>query len=151
MARDAIQLEFADGVYNFRLTLQGINEIQNRCNAGIGEVWSRLYASRLNFMGEDAGIPSNLQTGENARFRVEDLIEPIRQGLIGGGSGEVDGQTVKVSALQANRLIDNYVVAEPLQDAWSLSYAIVASCIEGYDVPDKKKDLKDEAPIPKDA
>ena len=124
---------FGDGSYRFRLTLHGINEIQERCKAGIGKVWSRLAASRLNHLDIDAGVPNQ------AEFLIADIVEPIRQGLIGGGMGEVDGQEVKVTSLVANRLIDNYVFNRPLQESWSLAFAIVGALIEGYDAPDKKK------------
>lgn len=126
-------IAFADGSYRFRLTLHGINEIQERCKAGIGKVWSRLAASRLNHLDIDAGVPNQ------AEFLIADIVEPIRQGLIGGGMGEVDGQEVKVTSLVANRLIDNYVFNRPLQESWSLAFAIVGALIEGYDAPDKKK------------
>lgn len=137
MAQEALQLAFADGEYTFKLTLHGIKEIQEKCGAGLGAVWSRLYASRLNFIGEDVGMPTD------AKWQIADLIEPIRQGLIGGGAGVVDGVDVKVTPMLANRLIENYVLARPLQEAWTLSYAIVAALIEGYDPPKKKEVTSD--------
>lgn len=131
-----MQLSFGDGVYSFRLTLHGIKEVQEKTGSGIGAVWQRLAASRLNFIGQDVGVP------EAAQFKIEDVIEPIRQGLIGGGVGEVDGSEVKVTAHVANRLIETYVVPEPLQEAWKLSYAIVGGLIEGYAAPEEKPKKK---------
>jgi hypothetical protein len=135
MPATSLELEFADGAYTFKLTMAGINEIQTKCGAGIGKVWQRLAASRLNFMGEDIGVANN------AEFHVADIVEVIRQGLIGGKEGVVDGQTVIVTAGLANRLVENYVLAEPLQKSWSLAYAIIGALIEGYDV--KKKDVSE--------
>lgn len=132
MAQEAIELAFADGNYRFKLKLTGINEIQNKCGVGIGAVWSRLASSRLNPMGVDAGVP------DEAKFTIADIVEPIRQGLIGGGEGEVDGEPVKVTGLVANRLIENYVFDRPLQESWSLAYAIVGALVEGFDPPKKK-------------
>lgn len=145
MAAEGMQLAFGDGAYNFKLTVYGLKEIQEKCGAGIGAVWSRLAASRLNFIGEDVGVPTE------AKFKIEDILEPIRQGLIGGGSGEVDGVTVKVTPVMANRLIEQYVVNRPLQEGWALAYAIMGGLIEGYDIgdPNKKKVAADE-PITKE-
>lgn len=125
-------LAFADGAYNFKLTLHGIKEIQDKTGGGIGAVWQRLAASRLNFMGEDVGIPNE------AQFKIQDIVEPIRQGLIGGGSGIVDGEDIKVTQHKANELIERYVASEPLQAGWALAYAIVGGLIEGYEPPDEK-------------
>ena len=149
MAQEVMQLSFADGVYNFKLTLHGIKEIQEKTGSGIGAVWKRLAASRLNFIGEDVGVPNE------AEFKIEDIIEPIRQGLIGGGEGEADGDAVKVTAHVANRLIEAYIINEPLQTGWALAYAIVGGLIEGYSPPeetesDKKKDEVTETETPKD-
>jgi hypothetical protein len=138
MAQEVLALEFADGEYEFRITLQGINEIQKKCDAGIGAVWARLASARLDYIGEQVGVPNNAITGETAKFRIEDIIEPIRQGLIGGRKGRVDGQDVDVSHAMANRLIENYVLQEPLQKSWYIAYAVVGALIEGYDPPKKK-------------
>lgn len=135
MAQEELRFAFADGEYVMKLNLHGIKEVQEKCGAGIGRVWSRLAASRLNFIGEDMGIAND------ANFKIEDIIEPIRQALIGGGQGEVDGEPVKVTPMLANRLVENYVINRPLQEGWRMAYAIVGSLIEGYDVvdPNKKK------------
>ena len=135
MAAEDLQLEFGDGQYLFKMTVHGLKEVQEKCGAGIGAVWSRLAASRLNHIGVDAGHP------EDARFRIEDIIEPIRQGLIGGGQGEVDGVPVKVTPMTANRLVDLYVINRPLQEGWAIAYAIMGRLVEGAPSPelDKKK------------
>lgn len=138
MAVTSITLPFADGEYNFRLTIAGINEIQAKCGCGIGKVWRRLHASRLNFMGEDSGVP------QEADFYLADIVEPIRQGLIGGSGGLVDGQSIAINLMLASRLIDNYVLNQPLADSWSRAYAIVDALVAGYDPPVKKKDEESE-------
>lgn len=134
MPQNHIELHFGDGDYLFRLNLAGINAIQDKCGAGIGAVWQRLAASRLNYItGDDVGV------SEVAAFKVEDIIEPIRQGLIGGGQGIVDGVPVIVSPLIANRLIETYVIGRPLKEGWSVSFAVMSALIEGYDPPKKKE------------
>jgi hypothetical protein len=131
-----LTLPFADGEYQFHLGLAQINEVQKACNAGIGEIFARLCRGRffkLTPSGEVA-IGDPMQ----AEYRIEDLVNVIRQGLIGGGQGKVDGQSVVVDAQRAKELIDNYVLGEdaPLKDSWALAAAILQARIEGYDVPE---------------
>lgn len=132
MAQEVMSLLFGDGEYSFRLTIHGIKEIQEKCGCGIGKVWSRLAASRLNHVGVDLGHP------EVAEFRIEDIIEPIRQGLLGGGRGTVDECEVKVTPSVANRLIETYVTSRPLQEGWAVAFAVVGCLVEGWE-SDKKK------------
>lgn len=138
MPQTSISLPFADGVYDFRLGLAQLNEIQDRCDAGIGQVFARLVKGRffkLTPAGEIA-IGDPLQ----AEYRAEDIVATIRQGLIGGGKGVVDGQEVRVDAERANKLIERYVLGEgcPLKDAWALAAAILTVAIEGYDPPEEE-------------
>jgi hypothetical protein len=59
-----VELEFGDGSYRFKLTLKTIAELQEKCSAGIGTIYSRIASGS---------------------YRSEDLIETCRLGLIGGG------------------------------------------------------------------
>jgi hypothetical protein len=136
MPQTSISLPFADGNYSFRLGLAQINEIQNRTGDGIGAVFARLLKGRYfqrTPNGEVAvGDPSQ---GE---YRIEDILAVIRQGLLGGGKGVVDGQEVRVDAQRAEELVKNYVLAEgcPLRDSWALAAAILSVTIEGYEPPE---------------
>lgn len=129
----SLTVGFADGEYTFRLGLVHINEIQNRCNAGIGAIYARIAKGRF-FRKTDLG---ELAIGDPslAEYRIEDLTAVIRQGLIGGGRGVVEGVEVKVDAARADSLIKNYVIAEgrPLEDAWTLAYAVLTATIIGYE------------------
>lgn len=141
----SLTVGFADGEYTFRLGLLQINEIQNRCNAGIGAVFARVDKGRY-FQKTEAG---ELAIGNHAEaeYRIEDLTAVIRQGLIGGGRGVVEGVEVKVDPSRADQLIKNYVLCDgfPLGDAWTLAHAILTATIVGYApaetiaVADKKK------------
>lgn len=128
--RSDVQLEFADGEYTFRLTLSGIDEIQRKCGAGMGEVYARVLAGRFFSPVEEGVTIGNPLEG---KWRVEDLLEIIRQGLIGGGQGMVDGRPVEVNSVLANRLVENYVVTQPLKFAWDLASAIVMAANEGLE------------------
>lgn len=65
MSRDgSISFEWADGEYRFRLALGQLCELQEKCNAGPDWVLNRLC---------------------DGSWRVDDIFETIRLGLIGGG------------------------------------------------------------------
>src|SRR5690606_4877922 len=66
-------------------------------------------------------------------FGIHDVVEVIRQGLIGGCKGIVSGIDVEVSPLRASSLIDNYVDGEPLGDSHVTAKAIIAALYVGYD------------------
>lgn len=63
-----VVLHFADGDYRFRLPLKRIAELQEKCGAGLGAIYSRVM------IGE---------------YYIADLTETIRLGLIGGGLDEL--------------------------------------------------------------
>lgn len=129
MATD-IRLEFADGEYRFALGLAQIEELQRKTGTGIGALFARVVKG-ANRLGEDIVFAPG-----QAEFHVLDLIETIRQGLIGGNSGEVNGAEVKVSPALANRLIGAYVYPNrPLSEAWEMAVSILGACVIGYNPP----------------
>jgi hypothetical protein len=130
-----IDIEFADGAYTFRLGLAQIAELQAKCGCGIGALYARVIKGRYIIDGEPLGNPME------AQFFAADLIETVRQGLIGGRAGVVDDQTVEVKPADANRLVSAYLYPErPLTEAWALAASILAAAIDGYSPPDKKKE-----------
>jgi hypothetical protein len=142
-----LTVAFADGEYLFRLGLKQINEIQNTCGAGIGTIFARLSKGRF-FKQTSAGevAVADDMVGD---YWIEDIVTVIRQALIGGGKGWVDGEEVKVDAARVNQLIENYVLADdkPIGDAWTLAHAILFGRIRGYQPPggaanEPKKDVE---------
>jgi hypothetical protein len=134
----SIDLEFADGTYTFKLGLKQIAELQTKCGCGIGALYARVLRGRYLLEDASFGHPAE------AEYRVEDLTETIRLGLIGGGTGEVNEQVVDVTPIVANRLVQNYVADRPLSEGWSIAAAILNTAIEGY-TPKKKADVTEEA------
>lgn len=128
---NTIDLEFADGEYTFALPLAQIDELQRKCGSGIGAIFARVVKG-ANRIGDDIVLAP-----ANAEFYALDLIETIRQGLIGGKQGMVDGKSVVVTPIVAQRLVTNYVLNQPLSDAWSLATSILGAVIVGYDAPGK--------------
>jgi hypothetical protein len=137
-----VVLPFANGEYKFALGLGQIAEIERVANAGLGSVFARTSKGRYG-----------LQDGEiypdAAEYRFPELVEVIRQGLIGGGEGEADGQPVKVTAIRANDLVSNYLLGltdtrMAMTQIWALAYAILHALVHGYTPP--KKDGPGESP-----
>jgi hypothetical protein len=140
MSSNSIELEFGDGQYLFDLPLVQINELQRKTGIGIGG----LYARTLKGMTR-VGEQTMLVPGQ-AEFYALDVIETIRHGLIGGGKGVVNGEEVKVTPLIANRLVDTYVLGQPLVEAWKIATTILFACVMGYDPPKKDEPAKARAP-----
>lgn len=138
-----IDLEFADGKYTFALPVPQIQELQRKCEIGIGGLFSRLLKGCSNRLTE-AGTIEVVQAPGYAEFHILDIVETIRHGLIGGGKGKVNDAEVKVSPQMANQLVQRYVLDQPLTGSWSLAVSILGACIMGYDPP--KKDGPDLAP-----
>lgn len=120
-----IDLPFADGEYRFALGLAQLHELQAKCKVGIGQLYARVLQGRVPDQ-PDIGHPLY------ATYHVDDLYETIRQGLIGGGEGRVDGQPVTVTTMRANELVERYVHPAPLAEAWKVAAAILFAKIEGF-------------------
>lgn len=134
-----IDLAFADGEYRFALGLAQINELQNKCGAGIGAIYARVLQGRV------AADPTVGHAGY-AAYRIEDLRETVRQGLIGGAQGIVDGQDVTVSAMRANQLLETYLDPMPIGEQWNLAAAILYAKIDGYAPAQEEADKKKAPP-----
>ncbi|MEG3086182.1 gene transfer agent family protein [Sphingomonas sp. PB4P5] len=132
-----IDLEFADGVYTFKLGLKQIAELQTKVGCGIGALNARVLRGRYLLDGVAIGLHNE------AEYKYEDLTETIRLGLIGGGAGEVNEQPVAVTSIVANRLVDNYVHGWPMEEAWKLAATILDVCIRGYSPKKKADPIKD--------
>lgn len=135
-----IELEFADGEYRFKLPLAQIQEVQVKCGAGIGRIFARVMAGVHASGDELILVPSQ------AEWNVLDLIEVIRQGLIGGNHCLVNGQSKQVGPGDAQRLIEAYVTPRPLTEAWEYAAAILGACVVGYTPPGKDGAAAEETP-----
>ncbi len=137
MSRNTVEIDFADGVYTFALPLPRIDELQRKTGVGIGALFARVLKGCHQVGNEIVIAPTQ---GE---FYAIDLIETIRQGLIGGAKGMVDGAQIEVTPGLAHTLIQNYVLVRPLADSWSMAASILGATIVGYDPP-KKGEPADE-------
>lgn len=102
MSRDAsIRLEWGDEEYLFRIAIGQWRKIQERCDAGPGEIYRRLI-----------GVATALQTGatlgEAASYgmigdwRIDDVREVILQALVGGGLTEIQAAVLVRDRIDKN-------------------------------------------------
>lgn len=135
MAVTSIELKFADGDYLFALPLPQLRELQVKCgNVGVFKVYGRLLKGRFLLADQPVAVP------EEGEAFVDDILETVRLGLIGGGKGLVGGEEVTVNAMRARQLVEAYCFpAAPLRESWSVAAAILAACVEGFSPPEAKK------------
>lgn len=96
----------ADGKYPFRLSIKQLRELQELC----GDVGPAVVAYRL----------------QSGQWKVDDVIQPIRLGLIGAG----------MSAAKADSLVKRYVESdsdEMLVGHATLAHAIVLASYVGVE------------------
>ena len=118
-----VWLEFGDGRYLFKLKLKQIAELQEKCGAGIGEIYARVMLGH---------------------YHIEDLLQGIRLGLVGGAQGVVSETEIRVSPELANKLVERYC-DRPLEDVYKIAKIVYQACIHGYDTPEAKKSGNGEA------
>lgn len=117
MSRDAtIRLEWADGEYVFRLAWGQLAKLQEECDAGPYTILTRLY---------------------NGAWRIEDISNVIRWGLIGGG----------LDAPKALKLTRTYVEGRPPTESLMFAQAILAAGCMGAPEEDvaKKAEAADQS------
>lgn len=95
-ATAAITLAWGDGEHTFRLAIGQLRELQEKCNAGPFEIADRL---------------------ETKRWRIDDLREVLRLGLIGGGKAPAEALTL------VRRYVDERPFAENVYPAYSVLLA----------------------------
>ncbi|WP_312128090.1 gene transfer agent family protein [Brevundimonas sp.] len=101
MSRNAlVEAPFGDGVHRFRLAIGQLEELQEKTDCGPEELWSRV----------------SLGT-----WRVQDLIQTIRLGLIGGG----------MDAMSALALVGRYVDSGNLVSHKPLVQSILGAALVG--------------------
>lgn len=106
--------EFGGRERRFELRLGEIRKLEQACAAGIGEIYTRVAA---------------------LRFRVVDVRETIKLGLVGGSDGGV-------SESDAEGLVRAFVDGWPMNEAHALANAILLGCFVGYDPAGKPMGLK---------
>jgi len=95
--------DWADGQYTFRLTVNGAIELEQKCEAPFAVIFQRLTSGQ---------------------YKIADIREAIRLGLIGGGMVPSD----------ALKLTRQYVDDRPLAENWPIARAILGGLMFGFEV-----------------
>lgn len=97
MSRDAkITLDWADDTYQFRLAWGQLVELQEKCDAGPYVILQRLY---------------------DGSWKMLDVSEPIRLGLIGGGMEPIRALKIVRQYVQEKPPVANVLVAQAILSA----------------------------------
>lgn len=92
MSRDAsVTLTWADGEHRFRLAIGQLRELQEKCDAGPAEVLARL---------------------SSGKWRLDDVRETLRLGLIGGGLSPGDAHRLTVRYVDERPWLENVQPAQ---------------------------------------
>lgn len=96
----ALNVLFGDGMHHFRLDIARLEELQDKTGVGPEMIFKRLL---------------------DGDWRVSDVRETIRCGLIGGGMKPID----------AFKLVDRYAVEGWLQDAKEVALNVILAALVG--------------------
>ncbi len=113
----AVELDWADGSYTFRLGLAEIEELEEKRDISIFTLAARL-------------------SPQIRAPRLADMREVLRLGLIGGGSKPVD----------ALALVRRYLEERPLDESRDVAYAVTMAGVARVHPKDLGDDEPGEAP-----
>ena len=117
MSRDAkIVLPFGGEDRTFRLGIGEWRDVQEKCDAGPGEILARLAPP---FQAVRAGLSLNdlVGSGMLGRWRIDDLRAIVLYGLIGGGEKPNDALAL------VKRWVDTRPPIEVIPTAYEIAYA----------------------------
>jgi len=97
-----VELTWAGGEHEFKLTIDLLRALQEKCDAGPAYILQRLVTQR---------------------WLVDDVIEPIRLGLEGGG----------MSKDQARKLVKKHVEDRPLTESVQTAVAVLMATLYGVE------------------
>lgn len=127
-----ITLPFGDGIYTFALPAVQLASLQEA--RGWKVVWPD---GAVGHKRKPFGlIWREVASGE---YDAGDLREIVRLGLIGGGRGVIGPKNsrteVKVEAVIALDLVEEYFDPMTTDDQWKLAYAIIGAVCVGFTPP----------------
>ena len=131
MPDTAVTLQFGPGRFRFWLPMARIVEVERLC----GDKSIVLMFEEMSVgLGGEADAPVFFGAGP---VRIKDVYEVIRCGAIGGGEWYDGDEAQPVSALDAKRLVDEYVDGRPMAETVPVAWAILNAAIMGVTL--KKK------------
>ena len=125
-----IERRFGAGTYLLWLDLPRAAAIERAADCGLMKVAGDVFTGRIH--GADGG---GAMTHGIVSPRI--LIEVVRQALIGGGRGMVDGEVVKVDPQEAASLLEFYgPPSRPVSELWDIATIILYAAVQGVEPPD---------------
>lgn len=114
-----IRLPFGPEERTFRLGIGELRKIEERCDAGAPELLTRL-SPLVRAIEAKLTFAQILQAGLLGSWRIDDVREPLLQGLIGGGLGSTEAG-VLVRAVFDEKLSFEFapIAYLVLEAAWS--------------------------------
>lgn len=138
MPDTSITLDFGPGRYRFWLPMARIVEVERLCG---DKSIVLMYEEMSVGLGGEAEAPVFFGAGP---VRIKDVYEVIRCGAIGGNE-RYDGDEVRpVSALDAKRLVDDYVDGRPMSETVPVAWAILNAAIMGVTLKKKAQPEPDD-------
>ncbi len=120
MPNGTVTIAWGDGEHEFNVAkIKCALELEEKCNAGLAEICSRLYGRSLS----------------EQRWRINDIRETLRIGLIGGGK----------SPVEALRLVQRYCDDRPLAESVTAALTVVMAAIVGVTGDQPGKPEADQA------
>ena len=120
----SVAFDWADGTYSFRLAIGQLRELQDKTGIGPAALFDRLS-------GRD--------------WRVDDLRETIRLGLIGGGMDPLDALVL------VRRYVDERPLLESVQPAFRIMVAALVGVADDPAGKKKARRTRKTAVTPSDA
>lgn len=108
-----VKFFFGNGEYVFHLKHPQMRELEDMNGVGIGAIYRRMATSA---------------------YYASDIVQILRLGLVGGGSGEVMGEEVKVTDRIAHDLVNRYQEGMTMTDKWSIAMACIAAAMIGVPI-----------------
>lgn len=122
-----VEIAWGGELRRFKLTVGGLRAVQAKADAGPEEIAARLLPA-VTALNAKLGFLDAAMRGLVGRYRLDDVREPILQGLIGGG----------LDHLSASALVVQYVDdidQHPLRANVPVAFAIIMAAVGG--VPDE--------------
>ena len=147
-----ISLPFADGDYEFWLPMARVVAAEREMARLDGEGAKQPYSILMVYhglgaaMNEFAGLP---RVVDACPVRLSDAHAVIRNALVGGGGGVVNGEAVAVGEAAARELVETYCFPNrpAAHDMW-LAFRVLRAAIDGIDPGSKKNSEEAGAPGP---
>lgn len=141
-AETSATLLFGPGRYRFFLPLKAIVELERLCaDKPIGVIYDEISGSIG--LSNETQDPVYLIGGT---ARAKDAYQVIRLAAQYGAEAEVAGEVKAVSALDATRLVEDYVDSRPYDEFMPVAWAILRNTLSGVTL--KKKAAAPESPSP---